>query len=343
VDTTLTLQPNPYSWTNISNVIFIDQPFGTGFSPIPHGDIVYNEEKMAEYVYAFLQGFLLLYPQYAKRNFYITGESFAGHYIPALAKYIVDKNAQGLNPIINLKALAIGNGWVVPEIQYNYEPFSVVNNLVVKGSREDMALIDMYKACQVFINEGNFVGATDTCNLIMDDVVLHAPKIDGDFINHYNIKEPCVVASLCYDFSNQTTYMNMPQTQKALGIAPTTWESCSSRAGLPLTVDRLKAYDVDLPPVMNAGVRVLIYSGMYDLICEYMGGEAWLEAMQWQYQQQFNSAAYTNWNLNSTVAGHYKQAGLLTWLEVEKAGHMVPHDQPYPALSMFQAFLSGSF
>jgi len=298
---------------------------------------------MAEYVYNFLQGFLKLYPSYATRDFFITGESYAGHYIPALAKYIVDMNAKKTNPIINLRSIAIGNGWVVPEIQYNYEPFSVVNNLVEAGSREDDTLIAMYQACKKFIDLGLFVEATDACGLIMEDVVLHAPKINGYPINHYNIKEPCVEPSLCYDFTNQTEYMNLPQTQKALDVNRTDWESCSTAAGLPLTKDRLVAYDVDLPPVMAAGVRVLVYSGMWDLICEYMAGLDWLNAMNWTGQATFTQATLKNWSpVTGNVAGHYKASGLLAWLEVEQAGHMVPHDQPQSAFYMFQNFLSGS-
>jgi len=109
----------------------------------------------------------------------------------------------------------------------------------------------MYKACVEAIDIGNFTLATDICNLIMEDVVLHAPKIDGYYINHYNIKEPCIEKSLCYDFTNQTTYMNLPATQKALGINNVKWESCSTLAGFPLLVDRLKNYSEDLPPVFG--------------------------------------------------------------------------------------------
>jgi carboxypeptidase C (cathepsin A) len=51
--------------------------------------------------------------------FYIFSESYAGHYIPALAGFIFDENAAGSNPHINLQAVAIGNGLVDPLLQVN--------------------------------------------------------------------------------------------------------------------------------------------------------------------------------------------------------------------------------
>jgi len=286
--------------------------------------------------------FLNIFQRTLHFPFFVTGESYAGHYIPALSYYIVQKNQAGQDPKINFQGLAIGNGWVDPRTQYNYEPFSVQNDLVVNGSKEDEHLIEMYKACVVAIDTGNIIDASDICNLIMEDVVIHAPKIDGYYINHYNIKEPCVEKSLCYDFTNQTTYMNLPATQKALGIDNVKWESCSTLAGLPLLADRLRNYSEDIPPVLAANVRVLIYSGMYDLICEYLGGEAWISEMKWPGQTAFNQANYSDWQVNRVVTGHFKTVQGFTWLEVEKAGHMVPHDQPQAASDMLQRFLSNT-
>lgn len=51
-----------------------------------------------------------MYPQFANHSFWITGESYAGHYIPELAKLILDENAAG-NPIINLEGFMAGNPW----------------------------------------------------------------------------------------------------------------------------------------------------------------------------------------------------------------------------------------
>ena len=50
-----------------------------------------------------LQAFFKEHPQFVKNDFYITGESYAGHYIPALASRVHrgNKNKEGTH--INLK------------------------------------------------------------------------------------------------------------------------------------------------------------------------------------------------------------------------------------------------
>jgi carboxypeptidase C (cathepsin A) len=217
VDKTLTLVPNPESWNNKANVIYIDQPFGTGFSP-PSLDIVANEREMAEYMYAFLQGFLKTYPVYKNSPFFITGESYAGHYIPALSHAIVIANSRGTAPKINLKGVAIGNGWVDPQVQYSaYAPFSLQNKLVNKAVYEIMEANNA--VCQHLINIANdtqsWIEAEDACSLIMEEALKAAPKIDGKQINVYNIKQPCTIPGLCYDFTNQTQYMNLPSSSTA--------------------------------------------------------------------------------------------------------------------------------
>merc|ERR1711990_1412240 len=72
------LDTNPNSWNEISNLLFVDQPVGTGFS---HGSAVTDarsEKDVAEDMAVFLKGFVEQNPQFKDRDFFITGESYAG-------------------------------------------------------------------------------------------------------------------------------------------------------------------------------------------------------------------------------------------------------------------------
>lgn len=117
---------NKYSWNEKANVIFLDQPVNAGFSYSPTSTISTSEEAAID-IYAFLQLFLSKYTQYSALDFHITGESYAGHYIPAAAKVISEGNG-AIDPDdkdtvkIHLKSLAIGNGLTDPFNQYEYYP-----------------------------------------------------------------------------------------------------------------------------------------------------------------------------------------------------------------------------
>merc|ERR1712130_825372 len=101
-----------------ANVLWIDQPVGTGFSySNSHIEHVVTEKAMAENMYEFFQKFMEQFPKYAKLDFFIMGESYAGHYIPSFAHRVYQGNSNGTGIHINLKAIGIGNGLVDPELQ----------------------------------------------------------------------------------------------------------------------------------------------------------------------------------------------------------------------------------
>ena len=111
----LTEVDNPHSWTNNATVIFLDAPNGAGYS---YGsDLASDTREYAADVYAFFQIFFAEYPQYAQLDFHIFGESYAGHYIPALATAIVEGNRAPENVPIQLRSVGIGNGMTDPLTQ----------------------------------------------------------------------------------------------------------------------------------------------------------------------------------------------------------------------------------
>ena len=122
---------NPYSFNTYANMLYVDQPIGTGFS---YGtDSVTSTITAAPYVWALIQAFYASFPQYENRNFGIFTESYGGHYGPEFASYFESQNAaiakgtvKGEN--INLIALAINNGWFDPTLQQKaYVDFSYNN------------------------------------------------------------------------------------------------------------------------------------------------------------------------------------------------------------------------
>ena len=106
----LSLMINPYSWINIMSMIFIESPAGVGFSfSNDTSDYNIGDNKTAIDNYHFIQGWLNKYPNYLQNDFYITSESYGGHYMPTLAKQIIDGNKAGNKPIINFKGVFVGN------------------------------------------------------------------------------------------------------------------------------------------------------------------------------------------------------------------------------------------
>ena len=78
-------------------------------------DLPRNEHQIANDIYEFLLEFQKSFPVFnEKKDFFITGESYAGHYLPNLAHFLLEK----ANPKLNLKGVAIGNGMASPKLQY---------------------------------------------------------------------------------------------------------------------------------------------------------------------------------------------------------------------------------
>ncbi|KAJ1425470.1 peptidase S10, serine carboxypeptidase, partial [Ochromonadaceae sp. CCMP2298] len=112
----MSLSLNEFAWNKVANMVFIESPAGVGFSysTDPSKDYTTGDTQTATDNYNLIQAFLLRFPELAPNELYITSESYGGHYMPTLAKEIVDMNAAGANPIINFKGFAVGNPYTTP-------------------------------------------------------------------------------------------------------------------------------------------------------------------------------------------------------------------------------------
>jgi hypothetical protein len=104
---------NPYGWNNRANLLYIDQPLQTGLSFSGDGRYQSNQRQGTDSFVTFLVNFYEAFPEYKGRPLYLSGESYAGHFIPAIAAELLS-NPQAEAAGIRLAGLAIGNGWVDP-------------------------------------------------------------------------------------------------------------------------------------------------------------------------------------------------------------------------------------
>jgi carboxypeptidase C (cathepsin A) len=335
VNSDLSLKPNPYTWNTNANVLWVDQPAGTGFSYVenPNG-YVQNEAQVAADFYTFLQNFMAKYPQYSQLPFFVTGESYGGHYVPSISAFIHQQNQNTGFPKINLQGLAIGNGWIDPLIQAgSYGPFAYGNSLITS---DELAQVQSdYATCASDINSGDYADAFYDCTTVFDDVLDYAGNI-----NYYDIRKQCNPPPLCYNLDYITDYLNQESVQNTLGVN-ITWESCDMDVYAAMEATDFEYSFRDDIPILLENYRVIFYNGNYDLICNFYGTYALLNSMQWSGQSGFIKAANTTWSVAGKAAGNFRTYDNLSFVVVYNAGHMVPHDQGANALDLLSHLLTG--
>ncbi|KAJ7202078.1 alpha/beta-hydrolase [Mycena pura] len=97
---------NNFSWHQLADTFWIDQPVGTGYSTSDTTGYVPDEDQMGEDFVGFLSNIVKIFPSLAKRPLYLMGESYAGTYIPYITKTIFSTP----KPPVTLKKISIGDG-----------------------------------------------------------------------------------------------------------------------------------------------------------------------------------------------------------------------------------------
>lgn len=164
---TFSLKKNMYAWNEVANVLFVEQPVKSGFSTAAvDGMMIKNEQDVAKEFHNFLKSFVKIFTEYSSADFYISGESYAGFYIPYIAEHIIKEQLTvdpTVNTYINLKGVAIGNGAIDDYIQSSsYTEYAYTHGLIPLGAK--LFIDDMYSRCVESVS--SHVGTTDAmeCN-----------------------------------------------------------------------------------------------------------------------------------------------------------------------------------
>eukprot|EP01022_Parablepharisma_sp_SALTPOND_P015519 TRINITY_DN21_c0_g1_i2.p1 TRINITY_DN21_c0_g1~~TRINITY_DN21_c0_g1_i2.p1 ORF type:complete len:420 (-),score=41.66 TRINITY_DN21_c0_g1_i2:65-1324(-) len=311
---------NPYSWNTFADMLYVDQPVSVGFSiSKTESRICMNETCVASDFYAFLIKFMERYPQYIGRDLYLTGESYAGHYLPAIAAHLVKAN----NKWLNLKGMAIGNPFVKNKEQAGLSPGYLLENGVISYIKYLLARVGAL-VCQV----AEYV---DMDSKIVYDLCWDATFAVIHLPNEYDIR-----ANESYDRIDKILEerLNEKEVQEELGVNGIKFALSNDLVGTLFEADTILSLGPELAYVLDKGLDTMIYFGDQDYSCNYRSGEYMLNGVVWEGKEQFNKAEYKPWE-----GGRYRRYKNLNLVIVHDSGHLVPMDQPILSLDLIKLFI----
>jgi vitellogenic carboxypeptidase-like protein len=335
------VQERNITWNSDYAMVFFDNPVGTGYS-FTGNDAGYstNEVEVGENLYRCLVQFLTVFSELKDVDFYITGESYAGKYIPALGYTIHMANSDPKkNFTVNFKGLLLGDGLVDPVNMFAY------SDLLFQYGMLDSIEAQYFKSEEMkavaFIQNGQYLEAFEIFDMLLNGDLFPYPSYYKNVTgsdNYDNILRCVAPASFGY----YNGYVTKDEVRKAIHVGNLTYND-GSEVEKKLLNDVMQSTAKWLALLMD-NYKVLLYNGQLDVIVAGPLTEAYLQKLSWSGQQEYLVVNKTIWKVNPTdteVAGYARTVKNFVQLIVRGAGHILPYDQPERALDMVRRFISG--
>ncbi|XP_056129321.1 lysosomal protective protein [Lampris incognitus] len=372
-DDGVSLEYNPYSWSKIANMLYLESPPGVGFSYSDDQKYSTNDTEVSLNNYLALKQFFKFFPEYKNNKLFLTGESYGGIYIPTLAERVMEDDS------LNLQGIAVGNGMSSYEMNDN----SLVYFAYYHGLLGSRLWSNLQTSCCKDGKCDFFNNRNPNCSTNLAEVQylvyssglnmynLYAPcpggvgrRVSADggrlvitdlgnhFINHQRThawKQMYLLASRsqrvqldppCTNSTPSTLYLNNPYVKDALHVSPKAldWTICSAEVNLKygrLYMDVRKQY---LKLLGALKYHILVYNGDVDMACNFMGDEWFVESLHQEVEVKRRPWTYTDGD-SQQVGGFVKEFSNIAFLTVKGSGHMVPSDKPVAAYAMFSHFI----
>lgn len=315
----------------------MDNPIGTGFSFTDHVQgYATSSEQIGLDLHVALTQFFLLFPELQNNDFYVTGESMAGKYVPALSYVIHEKNPTAAIKI-NLKGLAIGNGITDPINQFAYGDYLYQIGLIDSNGR------DQYHAYETvytsLIRQKDYFQALKIFDRMLLGVISPEPTLFFNltgfnyFYNYHHAKKP--VEATWMDI-----YMEKVDVKHAIHVGNSHFQHQSKQVPKYLSHDVTRS-EADKVALLLEYYRVLIYNGQLDIVVAYPLTVNYLKNLGWSGADAYATAERKIWTVDDEVAGYTKTADNLTEVLVRNAGHMAPMDQCKWMFELITRFTGG--
>jgi len=312
---------NEHAWTDKYNVLIIDNPVGSGYSATEDIAVCYSstEREVAANFYIALNSFFnVLHTEYKRNPFWLTGESYAGKYIPNIAEYLHEKG-------FPFKGVVLGNGLYEPELQYLTVPQYALNFAII-DEETFFEMEGLANNCSNLIRNGDPAVASDYCEgmvgTIYDDI--------GGGVFRYDVRTFYNV------FANVTTdlgkYLNSENVKKALHTEGHIWTQADETGPVAdaLRADFVTTVVPQLEVLLDAGYDVILYNGQMDgSVCNHVGNGFMLDDIYWSGREEFKNITQKIWRVDTEdVVGYRRVYKNLAFVVIVNAGHLVPMNQP---------------
>ncbi|KAI0301888.1 Alpha/Beta hydrolase protein [Multifurca ochricompacta] len=349
---------NEWSWTNLSSVLYVEQPVGTGFSQ--GKPTARNENDVAAQLVGFLQQFLEIFSELKGKKFYLTGESYAGMYVPYIANFIYENTTRSTLDL-DLQGIWINDpvlGWDVVQSQIPAVGFVHKYEHVFAFNQTFLAHLDsVAEACNYadYIQKhvtyppqgllplpGKSTEADPGCDVwdtIFDAALLVNPALISiwpilwDVLGFPGSFFQAQVSPLYFDRADVKAAIHAP--------ANVDWAECSNINVFPHGDGSLPPAFTVLPNVIEKSNRTVIVHGLGDFILIAEGARIVLQNMTWAGEQGFQTPIANDSFIVDGVGalGNIHTERGLTYAEISLAGHMVPQFSPVASLQIMKYLL----
>ncbi|EKM80732.1 hypothetical protein AGABI1DRAFT_37296 [Agaricus bisporus var. burnettii JB137-S8] len=348
--------PNPFSWTNLANVLWVEQPVGTGFT---QGNAnISNDDQLAEQLVGFLGQFLEVFDELKGNNFYLSGESYAGFYVPYIANWIYEH--PGLE--LDLKGIWIADPSLssdvvqreIPALRFaqankNVFPFNSSFWDQLQKISDDCGYTDYLDKFVTYPPTGllPIVGDRSGCSIFR--LIQRAVGVLNPAFNVYRVTDtfPDLWSVLGFPRDTQKfIYFNRTDVQDAIHAPHMEWSTCSNRdvyinpntgrGGRDQSVPSMLSNV--MPNVIEKSVRTVVVHGLADMILIAEGTRIAIHVyrnMTWGGAQGFQTPiepeSFTVDGFG--VFGHAHTERNLTYVEFFYSGHMTPQFVPWASFA----------
>ncbi|MBA0714519.1 hypothetical protein Golax_013488 [Gossypium laxum] len=348
------LVKNDYSWNREANMLYLETPIGVGFSYSTNTSSyeAVDDEITARDNLVFLQNWYNKFPNYRHRDLYITGESYAGHYIPQLAKLMVEFNKK--QNLFNLKGIALGN----PVLEFATDFNSRAEYFWSHGLISDSTYNMFTSVCNYsrYVSEYYRDSVSPSCSKVMSQVSRETSK----FVDKYDVTlDVCISSVLSQSMAINpqqvservdvcvedkiVNYLNRKDVQKALHarlVGVRQWTVCSNILDYQLLNLEMPTISI-VGSLIKSGIPVLVYSGDQDSVIPLTGSRSLVSRLAKELELE-TTVPYRVWFEGKQVGGWTQVYGnILSFATIRGASHEAPFSQPERSLMLFKSFLEG--